>query len=320
MPGAEPARLTFGKVRRVDAGGVFGAQMAAAAYALFTCQDAAIKYLLSSFVIWQLLTVRSAVVLAGCFMGGGPGLLRKCYTSPVRWVLAIRACTSLAAWWCFFEAAKTLPMGDLTTLYLVAPIMATALSAYFLRERPGLHGCVALLLGVVGTLVAVDPGNAATLGPTLLVFAGAGFWASTMVLMRWIGGRETALVQLTSTNLVILGAASVMVVGSWRVPSVDQAGMMAAVGLLSGLGQWLLIAASRRTPVAVTASLQYTGLLWAFILGFLVWGSIPGPKMLLGATLIGLAGASVLITRRPTGVAMAPASPARQAEVRRRPG
>ena len=316
MPGTGRAALSFLVSRSGGERAVVGAQMAAAAYLLLSCQDATLKYLLTSFSIWQLLSIRSAVILAACLAVGRGRVVQMSYRSPVRWALTARALTALLAWWCFFAAAKTLPIGQLTTLYLVAPILATGLSAYFLRERVVPMTYLALGLGAVGTLAAVDTFDRAATGASALVVAGAVVWAATIVLMRWVGQRESSLVQLTSNNLLFFGVSTAMALGGWQTPTPGQFFLMVAVGVLSGAGQWLLIASAKRAPVCLTAPLQYSGLIWAFILGFVVWDTVPSPHVMLGAVLIGLAGALVL-ARKPGGEGLGPLSATRRAVIAR---
>ena len=223
----------------------------------------------------------------------------------MRWILVARAVTSLAAWWCFFTAATLLPIAQATTLYLAAPVIAVGLSAYVLCEPITARSFAALSLGAGGSLAALDKFGVEGLTAPLLAFAGAGLWAVSMVLMRRIGQRASSLLQLSSNNALFLLATVPLAAGNWHRPSLTQLTIMLGLGVLSGAGQWLLVASAKRAPVSLTAPLQYTGLPWAFVLGFLIWGDVPRPNVILGSVMIGAAGLLVILSREPTAASPA---------------
>ena len=74
--------------------------------------------------------------------------------------------------------------------------------------------------------------------------------------------------------------------------------LLLLVGLLGGIGQFSLFESARNAPASLTAPLEYTALVWAFLLGFLVWGDIPRPGVFLGAALIVAAGLLLLLKER----------------------
>jgi S-adenosylmethionine uptake transporter len=76
---------------------------------------------------------------------------------------------------------------------------------------------------------------------------------------------------------------------TWHTPSVGGLLLMLALGCASGLGQFLLYEGFRRAPASTIAPCEYTALVWAFCLGFLVWGDVPAPAVFAGAGLIVLA-------------------------------
>jgi glucose uptake protein GlcU len=74
--------------------------------------------------------------------------------------------------------------------------------------------------------------------------------------------------------------------------------LLMLVGLLGGVGQFSLFESAQHAPVSLTAPLEYTALVWAFLLGFLVWGDAPRPGVFVGAALILVAGLLLLLTHR----------------------
>ncbi|MCP5961284.1 hypothetical protein NL379_29140, partial [Klebsiella pneumoniae] len=86
--------------------------------------DAMIKLLVESTTVWQILFCRSIAILLGCYILGGRSLARDTITSPALRPMMLRSLFLLTAWLCFFNAARHLPLADLTTLYFAAPIAA----------------------------------------------------------------------------------------------------------------------------------------------------------------------------------------------------
>ena len=95
---------------------------------------------------------------------------------------------------------------------------------------------------------------------------------------------------------MVLGLASLPF--GWVIPDAATLGLLVAGGLIGGVGQLLLTEALRRAPVAVVAPFDYTQLVWASILGFLVWGETPKPLTLVGALVV--AGSGIYILFRET--------------------
>ncbi len=268
--------------------------LAFGAYALLAGQDATVKWLVADLPAWQVLFCRSLVVMVGCLAVGGSTLTRRVVASPVRAALFARGAITLAAWLCYFSAARFLQLGQLVTLWFAAPLFVVVLAMHFLRERVGLARWLAIALGFVGTLIAADPSGFSFSPAAALALLGALLWASGIVLTRLIAAREPSLVQMFASNMVFLLGTGAMTALQWRPPTMRQAWLCLLVGCLGGLGQFALFEAIRRAPASLLAPVEYTALLWAFLLGYLVWADVPAAGVFVGATLIGVAGLSLL--------------------------
>ena len=95
---------------------------------------------------------------------------------------------------------------------------------------------------------------------------------------------------------IVLTAA--MLAFEWSNVDLKTSAMLLGVGILGGLAQYTYFEAMRRAPVSVLAPFEYTSLVWAFVLGFLIWGDIPASNVTLGAVLIGAAGLMILFSER----------------------
>ena len=212
-----------------------------------------------------------------------------------------RSTMGLTGMVCGFTAVGLLPLTQSTALSFSAPLFMTALSALVLREPVGRHRWAAVAIGFVGVLIMVhpDPTRMVSVG-TLFALAGAVGTAGAMTAIREIGRTEpgpTIVFYFTLAGAV-LGLASLPF--GWVIPDASTLALLIAAGLVGGVGQLFLTEALRRAPVAVVAPFDYTQLVWASLLGFLVWGETPKWTTLAGAAVVAASGLYILYreTRR----------------------
>jgi drug/metabolite transporter (DMT)-like permease len=283
--GIDPSRQVF-----------LGILLTSIAYVFFSGQDAAIKLLVASLSVWQVLFFRSVVVLIGCL--GGPRLFADTARSPAVGAMLLRSFVILAAWLCYYTAARDLQLAELTTIYFAAPVIVTILSIVILGEKVPIGRWAAVILGFVGVFVACDPTRLGLSLPVLLVLMAAVFWAFSIVLIRKIALAERTLVQLVLNNAFFLVIAGVPMIGVWQTPDMDQLLLLIGVGALGGLAQFTLFDGMKRAPASVVAAFEYTSLIWSFILGYLIWSDVPRREVFLGAALIVGAGLIIIVTER----------------------
>lgn len=260
------------------------------AYAVFTVHDAAIKWIVASLPIWQVLMVRSVVIIALSLSLGRGRLVERAIATPLKAALLFRGAITLTAWLCYYSASRRLPLGQMMSIYFAAPIIVTLMAGPLLGETVGRWRWLCVLVGFTGVMAASDPFGVTFSSAAVLVLIAAGLWGYGIILMRQIARRESSLLQMLYSNSFFLAGTTVGTVLTWQTPTLHQGLLLASVGGLGALGQFCLFEAARRAPAAVMATVEYTALLWAFALGFAIWGDIPRPAVWLGAGLIVLAG------------------------------
>ena len=186
-----------------------------------------------------------------------------------------------------FSALRYLPLAEATTIGFVAPLFAVMLSAAVLREHVGRHRWSAVGLGFIGVLIVMQPEGSAlpALGLTLALLSAFGV-ACVTITIRQIGLTEhpqTTVLWFTATSMLVVGAL---------MPAYAQAHepatwiILLALGFFGGMGQLLLTASLRYAPVSVVAPFDYTQLLWAVLLGWLIWETQPPASTWAGAAVI----------------------------------
>lgn len=275
-----------------------GVVLALIAYLLLAMQDATVKWLVETVPVWQVLFIRSVMVTGGCLLAGGRPLISGTLGTPMRPLLLRRGIVTLAAWFSFFTAAKGLPLGELVSLWFTAPVVAALLAIPLLGERIGRARCLAIGVGFLGAVLVAGPTSLSVSPATALVLFGAACWGYGLVLTRLIARREPSLVQMLFNNAFFLVATSIGCAVTWRMPDPTEMLLLVLVAIMGGFGQFSLFEATRRVAVSVVAPLEYTALVWAFLIGFLVWSDEPSRAVLFGAGLIVVAGVLLVFSER----------------------
>ena len=263
-----------------------GIALASVGYCLFAIQDAAVKWLVASYEVPQILFLRSVVILvvgmAIAWRQGQPPI----WQSRNKWALTSRGLLLLVAWLSFYNASRYLGLADLTTMYFGAPVMAVVLSILILKEKVSIARWLAVIAGFFGVIVAADPSGRPDFLPAAMVLFAAFCWAWGTVLIRLINRSESTANQMIATSglfVLVCGAALPFI---WRTPDAMGWGLMLGLGLVSGIAQYLLYEGYRYAPASARAPVEYTGLVWAFIYGYLLWQDVPKPHVFAGAALI----------------------------------
>jgi len=270
------------------------------AYFLFALHDACIKTLVGHGIpAWEVLMFRSGIIVAFCAGFGGGPVLRRTVTTPIKGTLLFRAAITLVAWLCYYSSAKSLPLAQLLTLYFAAPIITVLLSVPLLRERVTGPRWASVACGFAGVVVACDPGGMALSLPTVLVLTAATFWGYAVILMRRTAMAESNLLLMLYTNGVFLVATAIgCATVRWQTPTAWELALLLAIGCIGSLAQLALFEGMRHATASVMATVEYSALVWAFILGFVIWGDIPRTSVFAGAGLILAAGGLLVVTER----------------------
>jgi drug/metabolite transporter (DMT)-like permease len=255
------------------------------AMALFASMDALNKSLTQGYPIPQILAVRFALFVAfACLIAKrGPWLV---FETKAPWWQALRTAVLLVEMVCFILAFKYLPLAEVHAVAAAAPLLATATAAIFLKEKVDPVGWGLVVGGMLGALLVIGPGFQ-HLGPAMWIAVLAmATWGIYQTLTRLVAGKDSTDVTTLHTPLVGLVLASGVAYFDWRTP--DAAGWFWLIA--SGtLGAFAHICIVRALAIAPASALQpYNYLLVAFVtlLGWLIYGDVPGMWTIIGAIVI----------------------------------
>jgi len=264
-----------------------------AGIAMFSLNDALGKWLLLDYSVGELLLIRSAAALV-CLVPLLPNTGVAAFIAAPRPALQIaRILLSALEVAMFFWAVSYLPLADAVTFYLAGPIYVTALSVFLLGETVGWRRWSAVVVGFVGVVLALRPSAASFTLPALIALGGSIFFAVLMVITRML--RHTSDMVLVSGQVgatLLFGIAFAPF--GWVTPALRDFLLLS----LFGVGSIVALACVNRSlklaPASVVVPYQYTMIVWAVILGYLVFGDVPDLFTLAGAAIIIAAGLYIL--------------------------
>ena len=208
--------------------------------------------------------------------------------------ITARSALILIAWLAYYRASRDLQLAELVTYYFAAPLFVVGMSAPILREYVGPGRWLATLVGFSGVLIAASPSRGAPLEPVGLALLAAASWALTTVLARSLsrGIGTPAMMLGGAIGFVVVCGAMLPSLGVW--PSARQA-VIAAVGFVGALGQYLWFEGVRRAQASLLAPLEYSLLGYAVVWGWIFFGDLPSGRTLAGAGIIAASGLLMMV-------------------------
>jgi drug/metabolite transporter (DMT)-like permease len=203
-------------------------------------------------------------------------------------LLLVASITSL------FIALTYMPIAEATAIGFTAPLFITALSVPILKEKVGVHRWAAVVIGLAGVLIIVRPGGGLWHWASLMPLIGALFFAGFQLATRMMATTERTHVTLFYTGIGGLLWTSLMVPFFWTPPTAVHWAVFIGTGVMGALAHLCMISAFNRAEASMLAPHNYTKLIWVAVLGYLVFGDVPGTNMWIGTVVIVLAGVYVL--------------------------
>ena len=264
---------------------------------LFAIMAATAKYLGGRIPAGEIMAVRSAVGVATIVgLAWHTRNLQLLRTQNLG-SHALRSSFGTFATFTWFLALNLIPIADATAISFAGPIFATLLAALLLRERIRAHRWLAVALGFGGVLVMTRShlGHAdASAAGALLALLCALFSALSVIFLRQMSRTEHPLTTTFYYSVTSLLWAAVTAGWGWPVPSGRDCLFLLLIGALGTSAQFLMTAALRYGEASILAPIEYTGIVVAAVLGYALFGDIPGVWIWLGTPLVGVAGLIII--------------------------
>jgi len=266
----------------------------------FAVLDTSAKWLVATLPVMQVVWLRFVfhVAFAALFLGPRSGMALVRTRHP--WLqltrsLMLPTMTALNFW-----ALQYLQLAETGAIQFAVPILIAVFGA-MLGERLDLHRWGAVVAGFLGVMLIVRPGTEGFHPALLLSLGNAVLYALFNLLTRRLVRTESAEATqfLSALGALVTFAPFALVV--WRTPdNATEWAVILLTGFSGGLGHYLLAVAHRFAPATVLAPFMYMQILWMAILGFLVFGDVPGPAVVAGAAVVIASGLYLLYRERLT--------------------
>lgn len=271
-----------------------GASFGLAAMGLYCLYDVTIKYLGPSYSPMQILCCAGLVfvplILVQMRLAPQGGLW------PVLpgWTM-LRVVISLLNATIGAYAFSVLPLAQCYAVFFLMPLMIAALAVPMLGEPMDLIRSLAIIVGFCGVLIALQPGTGTQFGlGHLAAFVAAALGALNYVMLRKTGSVESPGVLMLYPAAAQLLALAVAMPAIWVPMPLQDWVLTSLMGVELFAGGLLIIAAYRNAPAIVVAPMQYSQILWAAILGTLLFNESMTLPLVAGLTLIIAAGLFIL--------------------------
>lgn len=298
-PRENPALTSAAAVRSLPVQDTLrGIALMCGAFLLFSLLDSTAKLLGQSYPLTQVVWARYAghaavaVVFMWLYWRQRPWRSRRPGLQVLRGLLL------LAATSCNFVALRHLQLAETAAIYFSTPLLVAALSVPLLGERIGPRRLAAIVVGFAGVLIVIRPGFGLVhwaVGFSCLVALLGAFY---QILTRKVAAHDSAHTAQLYAALIGCAATTPLMPLDWVMPQGFGIVLMVAIGLLGGLGHWLLTLAHAYAPAPILAPFSYTQIVWMPVLGYLVFGNVPSPWVLLGGAIVVASGLYLLHRER----------------------
>jgi len=261
----------------------------------FTALDAITKFMTQRYPVPVLVFARYAVQFVAMLLWLGPRMRLSLVRTERLRVQAFRGILLLASSLFFTNSLRSLPLAEATALNYSTPIIVVLLGRLVLDERLTHARIAFVVIGIAGMLMIVQPGTDVFHGAALFGLAAAAFYACYQVTTRMLAG-EDPRVLLFYPALIGTVVMSALAPGFGWPSSMPWTHVLLIIcgGLFGTAGHFLFILAFRLAPASALTPFTYVQLVWAMLLGWMLYGDFPNGYRIAG--MIVIAGSGLLMT------------------------
>jgi len=208
-------------------------------------------------------------------------------------------------------AVGLMPLAGAIAIGFSAPLFSSLISVLWLKERMDLPRFLALIVGFLGVLVVTHPGASSLQLGALFALANAVMYGSVTVAVRSMTKTEGTLTLLMWQLSIVAALHALLLAFGVKALTLSDAAALAGGGVAWGVGQYLWTKSLSLAMTTVVSPFYYLLLVWAMIIGYVVWGDAPSQSLLLGSAIVVLAGLALTLreARQKSAAAVASAGP-----------
>jgi drug/metabolite transporter (DMT)-like permease len=265
----------------------------------FILNDTLIKLGSESLPVGEVLLFRSigatAIVGLIAWQRGVLGRLAEC----LRPTVLCRSAADGGATVFYMTGLVHMPIANASAIGQAFPLAIAAVGAFLFKERTDWQRWLAIVVGFLGVMLIVRPGSDGFNAWSIMIVLSIFTLIARDVATRFMGGKtDLSLVVLANCVVVTLVCVGMTVVGGWQAPSLGDVPIFVGSAVCMVLGIGFGVDAMLHGAVSVTAPFRYSFMLFALIIGYVVWGDMPDPLTLLGIAVVVGSGLYVVYRER----------------------
>jgi drug/metabolite transporter (DMT)-like permease len=270
-----------------------------AAMGCFVVNDSLVKYASQSMPSAQLIFIRGVMAtLLVLLLVRSTGAARRTGEVMRGWV-AVRAWVDAVGTFTYLIALFHLPIVNATAIMMTSPLIIAMLAAIFMGERVGASRWLAIVLGFVGVLLIIQPRAEGFNAYSLVCLFGTLLMSVRDLLTRRVpAGVPSTVITLATALAVTLLSGGVSAVQGWQEFGVFEFALLAMASVFLAGGYYGIVVGMRHGEMSVIGPFRYSGLIWALVVGFAVWGDLPNTMAWLGIGLLTASGLYVVYSER----------------------
>ena len=280
-----------------------GALFMVVSMAGFTINDAITKSVVGDIGSGQVMLVRGIFATTMIvFLAWSSGALRH-LRHTLHPAVALRSACELVSTVTFLAALAHMPLANVSAVLQALPLAVTMGAALFLREAVGWRRWIAIVAGFAGVTIIVRPGFEGFNVYSLMALVCVMFCAVRDLATRYVPSEVPSVLVSAMTSIVVTvgGVLILPFSGGWTPLETAQVGLLGGAAVLLMLGYQFIIMAMREGEISFVAPFRYTALLWAIMLGYLIFGDVPDVAMIAGASIVVMSGIYTLYRERKVG-------------------
>jgi drug/metabolite transporter (DMT)-like permease len=253
---------------------------------VFAVSSATSKWLVSTYPVGEVLFTRAGVSLIACALFILPQTGLAVFHTRRRRDHVMRSLSQTVSQTFLILAFSLMPLASAVAINFSAPLFTALVAILLLKEKVGFARWFALIVGFIGVLIVTNPGADTFQIGAIFALANAMIYGSVTAAVRGMTATESAETLLMYQLLLITVFFSLLLPFGVALPSLADFGLILLNGLTNAIGQYWWTRALHLAPASAVTPFFYLSLLWAALLGYLVWGDLPTAGLLVGSAVV----------------------------------
>jgi drug/metabolite transporter (DMT)-like permease len=270
-----------------------------AATIVFAFSSATSKWLVDIYPVGEVLFTRAGISLIACALFILPQTGLAVFHTKRRRDHVMRSLSQTFSQTCLIIAFSLMPLASAVAINFSSPLFTTLVAIVLLKEKVGVARWFALIVGFIGVLIVTNPGAGTFQIGALFALANAMIYGSVTAAVRGMTATESAETLLMYQLLLITTFFSLMLPFGFAMPTGWDAALMLFNGLTNAIGQYWWTRALHLAPTSAVTPFFYLSLIWAALIGYVVWGDLPTVGLLVGSAVV--VGSGLFLLWRESG-------------------